>query len=159
MIPFLTLTLGQDADAVHAAIDRVLQRGWFVLGPELAAFESEFAAASAAVHSVGVGTGTDALALALRALGIGPGDEVILPANTFIATAEAVSRIGAVPVLVDVDPEHLLIDPLLTEKAITARTKAIAPVHLFGQTAPMEKLLRGPSLPVHRTSSVCRSVD
>ncbi|HAM26674.1 MAG TPA: erythromycin biosynthesis sensory transduction protein eryC1, partial [Microbacteriaceae bacterium] len=92
-------------------------------------------------HVIGVSNGTDALELAYRAVGVGPGDEVIIPANTFIATAEAVSRIGAVPVFVDVDDEHLLIDPDAVEAAITERTRVIAPVHLFGQTAPVERIL------------------
>jgi len=137
MIPFLTLTLGEDADAVHAAIGRVLQRGWFVLGPELAAFESEFAAASAAVHSVGVGTGTDALALALRALGIGPGDEVITSPVSAAYSALAIMMAGARPVFADVDPDRITIDPASVAAAITPRTAAIMPVHLYGQPADM----------------------
>ena len=92
-------------------------------------------------HCVGVANGTDALELALRGVGVSAGGEVILPANTFIATAEAVSRIGAVPVLVDVDDEHLLIDPDLISAAVTTRTQAVVPVHLFGQVAPVERVL------------------
>jgi dTDP-4-amino-4,6-dideoxygalactose transaminase len=110
----------------------------FIGGPEVSAFEEEYAAYIGVKHVVGVSNGTDALELAFRAVGVAPGDEVIIPANTFIATAEAVSRIGASPVLVDVDTVHLLIDPDAVEAAITPRTRAIAPVHLYGQTAPME---------------------
>jgi dTDP-4-amino-4,6-dideoxygalactose transaminase len=129
------------ADEIAPQLQEVLESGAFISGPAVAEFEREYAEFVGVDHVVGVGNGTDALELALRATDVVPGDEVIIPANTFIATAEAVSRIGAVPVPVDVDPDYLLIDPLLVEKAITVRTKAIVPVHLFGQTAPMEKLL------------------
>lgn len=129
------------ADQIAPQLREVLECGAFIGGPAVAEFEREYAEFVGVDHVVGVGNGTDALELALRATDIVPGDEVIIPANTFIATAEAVSRIGAVPVPVDVDPDYLLIDPLLVEKAITTRTKAIVPVHLFGQTAPMENLL------------------
>jgi dTDP-4-amino-4,6-dideoxygalactose transaminase len=129
------------ADEIAPQLHDVLECGAFIGGPAVAEFEREYAKFVGVDHVVGVGNGTDALELALRATDVGPGDEVIIPPNTFIATAEAVSRIGAEPVLVDVDPDYLLIDPLLVEKAITPRTKAIVPVHLFGQTAPMEKLL------------------
>ena len=129
------------ADEIAPQLQEVLECGAYIGGPAVAEFEREYAEFVGVDHVVGVGNGTDALELALRATDVGPGDEVIIPTNTFIATAEAVSRIGAVPVLVDVDPDYLLIDPLLVEKAITSRTKAIVPVHLFGQIAPMEKLL------------------
>ncbi|WP_141014146.1 DegT/DnrJ/EryC1/StrS family aminotransferase [Nocardioides sambongensis] len=128
------------ADEIRPALDRVFATTGFIGGPEVAALEEEYAAFVGADHCVGVANGTDALELALRALGVGPGDEVILPANTFIATAEAVSLAGATPVLVDVDEEYLLIDPAQVERAITGRTKAIAPVHLFGQTAFVDEL-------------------
>ncbi|QIX27860.1 DegT/DnrJ/EryC1/StrS family aminotransferase [Nocardioides sp. JQ2195] len=127
-------------DEVRAGLDRVFATTGFVGGAEVARFEAEYAAFIGAGHCVGVGNGTDALELALRAVGVRPGGEVVLPANTFIATAEAVSRIGAVPVLVDVDEEHLLIDPGAVEHAVTRRTQAIVPVHLFGQVAPVERL-------------------
>jgi dTDP-4-amino-4,6-dideoxygalactose transaminase len=142
-VPFVDLAAQQAeiADEVRLGLDSVFERTAFIGGAEVAYFEQEFAAYVGVRHCVGVGNGTDALELALRALGVGAGDEVILPANTFIATAEAVSAIGATPVLVDVDEEHLLIDPAEVERAITDRTKAIAPVHLFGQTAPVEQLL------------------
>src|SRR2546422_1150874 len=112
----------------------------FVQGPEVAAFEQAFAAFSGVRHCVGVASGTDAIELALRAAGVGPGDEVILPANPFIATAEAVARSGATPVLVDCDPEFLLIDVDAVAGEIRPETKAIVPVHLFGQMAPMDRL-------------------
>jgi dTDP-4-amino-4,6-dideoxygalactose transaminase len=119
----------------------VVERCEFVLGPAVAEFESKFAEFSGVAHCSGVGSGTDALELALRALGVGAGDEVIVPANTFIASALAVVRAGAVPILVDVDPVHSLIDPDAVNAAIGARTRAIMPVHLYGQMAPMEPLL------------------
>jgi dTDP-4-amino-4,6-dideoxygalactose transaminase len=113
----------------------------FIGGPEVAAFEQEYAQYIGVEHVIGVSNGTDALELSFRAVGVGPGDEVIMPANTFVATAEAASRIGATPVFVDVDPQYLLIDPDAIEAAITDRTRAIAPVHLYGQTAPMKEVL------------------
>ena len=129
------------ADEVRVALDEVFANTAFVGGPAVARFEEEYAAFSEIAHCVGVANGTDALELALRGAGISAGDEVIVPANTFIATAEAVSRIGAVVVPVDVDEEHLLIDPERVAEAITPRTRAIMPVHLFGQFAPIEQLL------------------
>ncbi|WP_077490260.1 DegT/DnrJ/EryC1/StrS family aminotransferase [Sinomonas mesophila] len=120
---------------------RVLESGAFIGGPEVAAFESEYAAFLGTPHCIGVANGTDALELALRAVGVRAGGEVVLPANTFIATAEAVARIGARPVLVDVDPDHLLIDPDRVAEAVGPKTQAIVPVHLFGQTAPVERII------------------
>lgn len=142
-IPFLDIASQQAeiADEVLPIWQAQFLSAGFVGGPEVAAFESEYAAYIGVEHVIGVSNGTDALELAFRAVGVTAGDEVIMPANTFIATAEAVSRIGGVPVFVDVDPEHLLIDPAAIEAAITARTRAIAPVHLYGQTAPMESIL------------------
>lgn len=141
-VPFLDLAAqsAEIADEVLPVWQAQLLGAGFVGGPEVAAFEQEYAAYVGVEHVIGVGNGTDAVELALRAAGVGPGDEVVVPVNTFIATAEAASRIGAVPVFVDVDPEHLLIDPALVEAAVTARTRAIAPVHLYGQTAPVEEL-------------------
>src|SRR5262249_52710912 len=130
-LPFMTLTLGEDADAVRAAIARVLDRGWFILGPEVDAFEEEFAAASGAKHAVSVNTGTDALALALRALGIGPGDEVITAPLSAAYSALAIVMAGATPVFADLDPVRLTLDPRATEAAITSRTAAIMPVHIY----------------------------
>jgi dTDP-4-amino-4,6-dideoxygalactose transaminase len=141
LIPFLRLTPGADAPAVEAAIRRVVERGWFVLGPELDAFEREFAAACGARHAAGVGTGTDALHLALRALGIGPGDEVITSPLSAAYTALAIMMAGARPVFADIDPVRLTIDPAAVSAAITSRTAAIMPVHLYGQAAEMPAIV------------------
>ncbi len=142
-IPLVDLKLQHAliADEVSAGLSQVMADTAFILGPQVGEFEAEFARFQEAPHCVGVGSGTDALEMALRALGVGAGDEVILPANTFIATALAVSRTGAVPVLVDCDPEHHLIDIQRAEEAVGSRTRAIIPVHLYGQLAPMEQLL------------------
>ncbi len=129
------------ADEVKEGWEAILSRTAYIGGTAVAEFEAAYAEYIGVEHCIGVGNGTDAIELALRAVGVGPGDEAILPANTFIATAEAVVRAGATPVLVDVDPEHLLIDPARVAEAITPRTRAIIPVHLYGQTAPVEELL------------------
>jgi len=126
---------------IDEAIQRVLDQTAFAGGPFVAQFEKEFAAFCQAGHCVGVGSGTDALWLALLALGVGPGDEVITVPDTFIATAEAISYCGATPVFVDVDEATYNMNPALVESAITAKTKAIIPVHLFGQTADMDPIL------------------
>jgi len=139
-IPFIDLRPGEDAAAVRAAIDRVIARGWFVLGPEVEAFEAEFAAACGAPHAVGVGSGTDAIALLLRAIDVRPGDEVIVPALTAAYTGLAVLLAGGTPVFADVEPSTLTLDPAACEAAITPRTVAIVPVHLYGQAADMEAL-------------------
>lgn len=139
-VPFLALTPGEDAADIREAIDRVIARGWFVLGPELEAFEAEFAAASGAGHAVGVGTGTDAIALALMALGIGAGDEVITSPLSAAYSALAIMMAGARPVFADIDPSRLTIDPARVEQAITAKTRAILPVHLYGQPADTSAL-------------------
>lgn len=131
----------QVADEVRDGWERVLARTAFILGDEVTKFEDEFAAFSEVHACVGVANGTDALELALRAVGVGPGDEVIVPANSFIASALAVARMGATPALVDVDNATQLIDPAGVEARVTDRTKAIMPVHLFGQLAPMAPLL------------------
>ncbi len=140
MIPFLQLTPGEDAPHVRAAVDRVIARGWFVLGPELDAFEKEFAEAGGAATAVGVGTGTDALAIALRALGIGPGDEVITTPLSAAYSALAIMIAGARPVFADIDPERLTLDPQAASAAVTTRTAAIMPVHLYGQPADMVEI-------------------
>lgn len=127
-------------DEVDAAMGAVLDRCDFILGQDVGAFEQEFADFCGAAHGVGCASGTDALHLAFRALDIGPGDEVIMPAMTFVATALGASMIGAKPVLVDVDPDTALIDPDAIAKAITPNTKAIVPVHLFGQCADMDAI-------------------
>ncbi|WP_065571683.1 DegT/DnrJ/EryC1/StrS family aminotransferase [Microbacterium oleivorans] len=141
-VPFLDLAAQQAevADEVLPVWQRQLTDAAFIGGAEIEAFEREYADYIGVSHVIGVSNGTDALELAYRAIGVQPGDEVIMPANTFIATAEAVSRIGGVPVFVDVDPDYLLIDPEAVDAAVTSRTRAIAPVHLFGQTAPMSSL-------------------
>lgn len=139
-IPFADLRPGEDAAAVDHAVRRVIERGWFVLGPEVEAFEHEFAAASGAAQAVGVGNGTDALALVFRALGIGRGDEVVTTPLSAAYTALAVMMAGARPVFADVDPDRLTIDPAAVEAAITPRTAAILPVHLYGQAADMAAL-------------------
>jgi len=143
MIPFLDLksiNLSQRAELV-AAFESVLDSGWYVMGEELKRFEAEYADYCEAGHCVGVGNGLDALSLALRALGVGPGDEVIVPSNTYIATWLAVSHLGATPVPVEPAPGTFNIDPELVERRITARTKAILPVHLYGAPADLAPLL------------------
>src|SRR4029079_16875511 len=119
---------------------RVLSSGWFVLGPEVEAFEAEFAAFVDTSHCVGVGNGLDAIELALRALGVGEGDEVIVPSNTYIATWLAVTRVGATIVPVEPDPATYNIDPQRVDDAVTPHTRAIIAVHLYGQPADMESL-------------------
>jgi dTDP-4-amino-4,6-dideoxygalactose transaminase len=139
-----------DLSAQHAAVADEVAEGWrdvlartaFIGGPQVARFETEYAAFVGVPHCVGVANGTDAIEIALRALGVGAGDDCILPANTFIATAEAVARCGATPVLVDcVDDDTYLIDTDAAAAAVTERTRAIIPVHLYGQAAPVERLV------------------
>ena len=136
-VPFNALTPAEDAADGKAAIDRVLASGWFVLGPEVEAFETEFAAASRVPHAVGVGTGTDAITLILRALDIGPGDEVITAPLSAAYSPLAIMMAGARPVFADIDAARLTLDPRAAEAAITSRTRAIMPVHLYGQAADM----------------------
>jgi len=142
-IPFVDLNAQYHAlkPEMDAAIQSVLERTAFILGPEVEAFEQAFADYIGAKHAIGVGSGTDALRLALEALDIGPGDEVITVANTYIATCEAISHVGATVRLVDVDPHTYNIDPTKIEAAITPRTKAIIPVHLYGQPADMAPIV------------------
>ncbi|GAA2270869.1 MULTISPECIES: DegT/DnrJ/EryC1/StrS family aminotransferase [Kitasatospora] len=128
------------AEEVREGFDRVLATGAYIKGPDVAAFEAEYAEFSGVRHAVGTANGTDALELALRALRLAPGAGVVLPANTFVATAEAVVRAGLRPVLVDVDPEYLLIDPARAAEALPGAA-ALVPVHLNGQLAPMRPLL------------------
>jgi dTDP-4-amino-4,6-dideoxygalactose transaminase len=143
VIPFVDLkaqyrSLKTDVDA---AIARVLETTAFALGPEVAAFETEFAAFCEAEHAIGVNTGTSALHLALIACGVGAGDEVITVAHTFAATAAAIHYTGAEPVYVDIDPRSFTMDPSKIEAAITPKTKAIIPVHLYGHAADMDPIL------------------
>lgn len=123
------------------AFERVIDSGWYILGKEVEAFESEFAAYSEVAHCVGVANGLDALHLLLRAYNIGPGDEVIVPSNTFIATWLAVTQAGATPVAVEPDEHSYNLDPSRIEAAITPRTRAIIPVHLYGQPADMDPIM------------------
>jgi|JI10StandDraft_1071094.scaffolds.fasta_scaffold51302_2 dTDP-4-amino-4,6-dideoxygalactose transaminase len=143
MIPFLDLRAGYDElrPEIDAAISRVLDSGMYILGEEVAAFEREYAAYCGCKHAIGVANGLDALHLALRAMGVGPGDEVIVPSNTYIATWLAVSQCGATPVPVEPVEGTSNLDPALIEAAITPRTKAILPVHLYGQPADLDPIL------------------
>lgn len=143
MIPWIDLqaqyqTIRED---IHAALERVLDSGQYVLGDEVRQFEEEFAAYAGAKHGIAVNSGTSALHLALLAAGIGPGDEVITVPNTFVATVAAIQYAGATAVLVDVDADTLTLDPATLEAAITVRTKAILPVHLYGHPADMAPIL------------------
>lgn len=141
-VPFLELKPAYDElrSELDAAYHRVMDSGWYLLGDEIESFETEFAAYCEAKHCVAVGNGLDALHLILRACGIGAGDEVIVPTNTFIATWLAVSYAGATPVPVEPRPETFNINPDRIEAAITPRTKAIMPVHLYGQPADMDPI-------------------
>jgi dTDP-4-amino-4,6-dideoxygalactose transaminase len=128
------------AAELETAVQRVLKSGWYILGPEVEAFETAFAAYHGVKYAVGVASGTDAIELALRAAGIGPGDEVITVAHTAVATVCAVERTGARPVLVDIDPDTYTMSPAAAEAAITLRTKALLPVHLYGHPADTRAL-------------------
>ena len=143
MVPFLDLKAIQLAqrEELTAAFSRVLDSGWYVLGQEVSRFEQEYADHCQAKHCVGVANGLDALVLVLRAMGIGPGDEVIVPSNTYIATWLAVSHVGATPVPVEPDERSYNIDPARIAAAITPRTRAVIPVHLYGQPADMAPIL------------------
>jgi dTDP-4-amino-4,6-dideoxygalactose transaminase len=142
-VPFVDLRAqGRDLhDEFTAVFESVISRAAYTMGPECGAFEAAFAEYCGAEFCAGVSSGTDAVRLALQAVGVGPGDEVIVPVNTFIATAEAVSHAGATPVFVDCLPDTANIDPALVEAAITPRTAAVLPVHLYGQPADMGAIL------------------
>jgi dTDP-4-amino-4,6-dideoxygalactose transaminase len=127
-------------DELRAAVNRVLDSGRYILGPEVAAFESEFAAYLGATHTVGVANGTDALTIALRALGVGAGDEVVVPSFTFFATAEAIGPTGAQAVFCDIDPQSFCVTAETVRAALTPRTKAVIAVHLFGNLAPVAEI-------------------
>ena len=139
-VPFNMLKPGDDRAEVERAIARVIDSGWFVLGPEVTAFEAEFAAAMGAGHAAGVNTGTDAIALALKALGIGPGDEVITSPLSAAYSALAIDMAGATPIFADIDPARLTLDPAAAAAAVTSRTRAILPVHLYGQPADLDAI-------------------
>ena len=143
MIPFLDLKAlhVELREEINEAIARVVDSGWYILGPEVEAFEAEYAAYCGTAYSVGLANGLDALHLALRAMDVGPGDEVIVPSNTYIATWLAVSQCGAIPVPVEPDETTFNLNPSLIEAAITSRTKVILPVHLYGQPADMDQIL------------------
>jgi dTDP-4-amino-4,6-dideoxygalactose transaminase len=142
-VPFVDLKAQHDllAQELNEAIQRVMTRSWFILGAELEAFEAEFAIYCGVKHCVGVGSGTEALHLALRACGVGPGHEVITASHSFIATALAIIWTGATPVFVDIDSENYTVDPAQIAHAITPKTRAILPVHLYGQCADMDPIL------------------
>jgi len=142
-VPFVDLKAQYRSiqDEVRAAFDEVLTGMDFVLGPNLRAFEAEYAAYCQTKYAIGVANGTDALYLALRACGVGPGDEVITVSHSFIATVEAIVQLGATPVYVDVDPETYTLDPERLPAALSARTRAIVPVHLYGQIADMDPIM------------------
>ena len=142
MIPFIDLTRQHAAlkSELMAATARVLESSHFILGPEGQALESELARRCGVAHAVGVGSGTDALRLCLAALDVGPGDEVITPAFSFVASATTITMTGATPVFVDIEPETFAIDPALLERALTPRTRAIVVVHLYGHPAPLDRI-------------------
>jgi len=142
-VPFLDLKIQYQSikDEIHIALEQVMENTAFAGGPFVAQFEKEFAEFCGVEHAIGVGSGTDALWLSLLALGVGEGDEVITVPDTFIATAEAISFCGAKPVFVDVDEKTYNMNPSLIEAAITPKTKAIIPVHLFGQMADMDAIV------------------
>ena len=144
MIPLLEVGPSYDelAGEIDAAIKGILSSGWYIGGPAVEQFEGEFAAYCEAPHCVGVANGLEALALSLRALGVGSGDEVIVPSNTYIATWLAVTMAGATPVPVEPDPSTHCIDPALIPAAITARTRCIMPVHLYGHPCDMEPIVQ-----------------
>ena len=143
MIPFLDVGAAyrELKTEIDVAIQRVLDSGWYVLGSEVEAFESDWAGYCGVDHAVGVANGLDALTLALRALDIGPGDEVIVPSNTYIATWLAVSAVGALPVPVEPRPDTYNLDPDRLSEAVNPRTKALLPVHLYGQPADLDPIL------------------
>lgn len=143
MIPLCDLTCQYASlkSEIDCAMRSVAAQGHYILGPNVQALEREIAAFCGCRHAIGVGNGTDALHLALRALGVGVGDEVITTPFTFVATTEAIAMVGATPVFVDIDPKTFNIDPRLIEPAITSKTKAILPVHLYGQPCDMEPIM------------------
>ncbi|MBI2204622.1 MAG: DegT/DnrJ/EryC1/StrS family aminotransferase [Candidatus Rokubacteria bacterium] len=143
MIPFVDL-VRQHASIkteLMRAVEQIVDNGRFILGDEGAALERELAAVCGVAHGIGVGSGTDALRLALTAVGVSPGDEVITPAFSFVASSTTIVMAGATPVFVDIEPDTFALDPALVERAITPRTRAIVPVHLYGHPAPMDRIM------------------
>ena len=151
-VPLFASSLAPYHDRLSEALDRVARSGNYVLGPEVEAFEAEFAAYLGVEHCVGVANGTDALTISLRALGVEPGDEVVVPSFTFYATVEATITAGATPVFCDIDPDTFCVTAETVRAAVTPRTKAIVPVHLFGNVAPVPEL-RELGLPVLEDSA------
>ena len=142
-VPLIDLKAQYDTlrDEMRAAVDAVLESQRFILGPEVEALEAEIAGYCGAAHGIGVSSGTDALLVSLMALDVGPGDEVVTTPFSFFATAGVVSRLGARPIFIDIDPLTFNLDPAGLAAAISPRTKVIMPVHLFGQTADMDPIL------------------
>jgi dTDP-4-amino-4,6-dideoxygalactose transaminase len=139
-IPLFASSLAPYQDAIAEKLREVAASGRYIFGPEVSGFEDEFAAWLGARHCVGVGNGTDALQIALRALGVGQGDDVVLPSFTFYATAEAAATLGARPVFCDIDPDTFCVTRETVERALTSKTKAVVPVDLFGNVAPIDEI-------------------
>jgi dTDP-3-amino-3,4,6-trideoxy-alpha-D-glucose transaminase len=158
LIPLFASSLEPYHDRLSEALDRVARSGRYILGPELEAFEEEFARYLGVRHCVGVANGTDALTIALRTLGVGPGDEVVMPSFTFYATAEAALVLGARPVFCDIDLDTFCVTPDTVSAAVTPRTKAIVPVHLFGNVADVPGL-RGLGVPVLEDAAQAAGAD
>jgi len=161
-VPFLNLAAQYASlkDELLPAVEKVLAGGHYILGANVAALEKEIAACAGAKFGIGVNSGSDALTLALRALGIGPGDEVITTPFTYIAPAEAIHQMGARIVFADIDPRTFNLDPAQVAQKITPRTKAIIPVHLFGQAAPMKELMELAGLRgIHVVEDCAQAID
>src|SRR3954466_512366 len=139
-IPLFASSLAPYQDAIADKLRDVVASGRYILGPEVKAFEDEFAAWLRAAHCIGVGNGTAALQIALRAAGVGPGDDVVLPSLTFYATAEAAANLGARPVFCDVDPDTYCVTRETVERALTPKTKAVVPVQLFGNVVDLQDM-------------------
>ncbi len=159
-VPLLDLRLQYASirDGVTAAIERVCTSQQFIMGPEVDQLERELEGSIGVAHAVSVSSGTDALLLSLMALGIGPGDEVITPTFSFFATAGSVARTGATPVFVDVDPVTLMLEPAGVARAVTSRTKAVIPVHLFGLCADVDALRAGLPSAVHVVEDAAQAI-
>jgi dTDP-4-amino-4,6-dideoxygalactose transaminase len=159
-VPLFASSLAPYHDRLTDAVDRVARSGSYILGPEVEGFEAEFADYLGVRHCIGVANGTDALTIALRALGVGPGDEVVMPSFTFYATAEAAIVAGATPVFCDIDPDTFCVTAETVKAVLTPRTKAIVPVHLFGNVAPVPELRElGPAVVEDAAQAVGASLD